>query len=80
MKKVYTAPKLEVEYYSLDMSIANNCGQVVNAGPGDETHVMCSDFEDIFSRRARSVEYNIDFYDNNSCDCYTTGTATYWTS
>lgn len=82
MKKVYTAPKIVIEYYSLDTSIASHCGIVVSNGPELGNHRQCSDYIDPFSTfSARSGPYNVQFYEDTNCDCYTTGgDYGYWTS
>lgn len=79
-KKLYEAPNLEIEKYELDMSIASNCEIVVSNGPAMGDHEECSDYDEPFSM-ARSAPYNVDFYEDTQCDCYTTGGYTgWWTS
>lgn len=82
MKKVYEAPTLEIELYQLDANIASNCGIVVHNGPEMGTHRQCSDYNDPFAAySARSAVYNVQFYEDTNCDCYTTGgDYGYWTS
>ena len=81
MKKVYEAPELEVELYTLDASIASNCDIVVNNGPQMGTHDACSNYSEPFSLYSRRTDININFYEDTNCDCYTTGdNGYYWTS
>lgn len=87
MKKVYHAPELEIEVYQLDASIASHCGLVVSNGPAMGNHTQCSDFKDPFDMNAakygaRAAKvYNVQFYEDTNCDCYTTGgDYGYWTS
>lgn len=84
MKKVYEAPKIEVESYELSSSIASNCSVVVSNGPAMGNHEQCSDYNDPFgmmsTRKARAV-YNVQFYEDTNCDCYySAGDQGYWTS
>ena len=72
MKKTYETPKAEVERYQLDASIASNCETVVHNGPQ-----MNDPFETYSA--ARSV-HNVQFYSEDTCDCYTTAGGGYWTS
>lgn len=85
MKKRYEAPLLEVERYELDANIASNCGIVVSNGPAIGDHEECGDYEDLFSTATYSLNreaiYNVQFYEDTNCDCYTTGSDYgYWTS
>lgn len=85
MKKVYEAPLLEVEAYELDASIASHCGIVVSNGPALGEHVQCDDYKDPFATSAGTYSlkkaYNVQFYEDTNCDCYTTGgDYGYWTS
>lgn len=88
MKKVYEAPKIEVEAYELSSSIANNCAIPVTNGPAIGSHQQCDDFKDPFAMgmmsmqkaRARAV-HNVQFYEDTNCDCYySAGDAGYWMS
>lgn len=82
MKKKYDTPLVEVEYYSLNTSIANNCANVVNNGPQWEEYQQCSDYKVPFSLYSvqEGVPNNVSFYEG-LCDCYTTGSdGQYWTS
>lgn len=74
MKKVYTAPKLEMEIYQLNGNIANNCGSGVTNGPETIDHPACEDFPPIFpqNRMLRSIGETVVF-DDKSCHCTTTG-------
>lgn len=82
MKKAYKKPRVEIEVYTLDTSIASNCGIVVSNGPALGDHAPCEGYEDPFGTfSARSGPYNVHFYEDTNCDCYTTTTeAGYWTS
>lgn len=88
MKRTYTAPRLELEVYKLNVSIASNCNIVVHNGPVIEGSTkyttQCSDYYDPFATQSllRSVRpKNVSFYDESVCDCYTTGgNGSYWTS
>ena len=78
MKKVYEAPEVEIELYELDKSIASHCGIVVHTGPALGKHEQCSDYKDPFGVAAASTYsnepvYNVQFYEDTNCDCYTTG-------
>lgn len=87
MKKVYEAPKLEIEKYELDTSIASHCGITVSNGPAMGNHSQCDDYKDPFGDppgeepMLMSEPYNVQFYEDTNCDCYTTGgDYGYWTS
>lgn len=85
MKKRYEAPLLEVERYELNANIASNCGIVVTNGPEIGNHKPCDDYEDVFGAATMSLDseavYNVQFYEDTNCDCYTTGSDYgYWTS
>ena len=76
MKKQYMKPSIELEVYELDASIAGNCQVVVKVGPEMGDHAMCEGYEDPFGRATfslRSRPYNVNFYADTGCDCYTTG-------
>lgn len=84
MKKIYRKPNIEVEIYSFSESIASNCTIVVNNGPAVGDRAQCSNYKDPYEGMAlfsmNSVT-NVSFYDDETCDCYTTGNnAGYWTS
>lgn len=84
MKKTYVAPNLEIERYELDASIASHCCIVVSNGPEMGNHTQCQDYQDPFgtySMRGTEPVYNVQFYEDTNCDCYTTGgDYGYWTS
>lgn len=83
MKKVYMAPALEIEIYELDANIANHCDVKVLNGPGAIGHEQCLDFPDPFLTDSYSIQgnKNVNFYDDQTCDCYTSGgNGQYWTS
>lgn len=84
MKKVYEAPKIEVESYELSSSIASNCSTVVSNGPAMGNHAQCSNYIDPFgmrsARKARAA-YNVQFYEDTNCSCYySAGDSGYWMS
>ncbi len=83
MKKTYKKPMVEIEVYTLDASIASNCSVVVSNGPALGNHPLCEDYVDTMppEELARSGPYNVHFYEDTNCDCYTTTTeAGCWTS
>ena len=83
MKKTYQRPAMDVETYSLDMSIASHCGIVVSNGPAMGEHRPCDDYQDPFGEVATFDlrPHNVQFYEDTNCDCYTTGGYYgYWTS
>lgn len=85
MKKIYKAPVVEIEKYELDVNIASHCGIVVSNGPALGSHDQCSDYKDPFGGMSISAlsdgPYNVQFYEDTNCDCYTTGgDYGYWTS
>ena len=87
MKKAYSKPLLEIEAYTLSASIASHCGMVVSNGPALGNHLACDDFKDPFATIKQpdagimSGHYNVQFYEDTNCDCYTTGGGYgYWTS
>ena len=86
MKKVYETPLVEIEKYELDANIASHCGIVVSNGPALGNHSQCSDYKDPFATQSAQTfslkrVYNVQFYEDNNCDCYTTGgDYGYWTS
>ena len=78
MKKVYDAPKLEIEIYQLDANIASNCTIVVSMGDhgGGEGQPFCEDYGGIVGIQrvddaASPYAYNVNFWET-TCDCYTT--------
>ena len=87
MKKAYSKPLLEIEAYTLSASIASHCGIVVSNGPAMGTHEQCKDYHDPFQtvippeNSILGGPYNVKFYEDTNCDCYTTGgDYGYWTS
>lgn len=75
MNKVYEKPWIEIEYYTLDASIAANCGNIVTLGPDTavDANDACHEFEGDFGvYSARSG--NTSFYAADAkiigCDCY----------
>lgn len=79
MKKVYHAPELEIEVYQMDASIASNCALVVEMGPDGpgvpSIQYVCDDYyektgEARITSRARSMPHNVQFWTDESCDCY----------
>ena len=87
MRKAYVAPLLEIEIYELNSNIASHCGIVVTNGPSVGGKDACGDFPDPFTSIEEPVAeinappYNVQFYDDTTCDCYTTGSDYgYWQS
>lgn len=71
MKKVYQAPLAEVEIYELNSSVASQCNEVINYA------VECA----WNTTKAADRPHNINFDEENNCDCYTTGGEQgFWTS
>lgn len=77
MKKTYEAPALEIEVYELSASIASNCALVVDMGPeGPGAIKVCEDYYDKTgeSRDASAASYslphNVQFWSEETCDCY----------
>jgi len=60
---------------------SSNCETVVHNGPQMNGYSQCSDYIDPFETysAARSV-HNVQFYSEDTCDCYTTAGGGYWTS
>lgn len=76
MKKVYVAPMLEIEKYELNSSIAANCTEVINLGPGGVLdYKQCSSYgdEDIWGDETvpQMLADTGSFYPE-SCSCYYT--------
>lgn len=80
MKKVYVAPSIEIEHYSLDTSIASNCITVVTNGPAVGDYQQCDDYVDPYALMTARGPYNVNFYEDSNCDCYTSGGGSHWTS
>lgn len=84
MKKAYTRPSIEFETYNLSDSIAANCHEIINLGPGGvDGYDTCSDYGpgDIWGvsiTTFRVVEQS--FYEG-VCSCYySAGGEGYFTS
>lgn len=85
MNKVYEKPWIEIEYYTLDASIAANCSSTVTLGPGDYKDNVCSEFDGAFDislySRAKSSATFYDGITGDECDCYySSGGEGYFTS
>ena len=91
MKKTYTKPLIEIEPYELSASIAANCSNPINLGPGvpgSEEYKQCSTYGD--SGFLQSIQPGISLQSNDkpfysdgaaNCDCYhTSGGMGYFTS
>lgn len=77
MKKIYEKPSVEIEMYELSSNIASNCSLVVEMGPeGPGAIKVCDDYyekageEKPNSRSLLSLPYNVQFWSEESCDCY----------
>lgn len=74
LKKKYVRPKLEVELFQLNQSVAS-CGTRVLFGPNDSTE-QCGDWGfvdpfDLLEREKRVAQGPVyPFYDYTSCECY----------
>ena len=85
MSKSYQAPILNFEKYNLANTPTSNCIEVVTNGPAVGGYVQCEDYKPLFPTLNQGLStmsnpHNIDFYDESTCDCYTTGAGRYWTS
>lgn len=86
MKKRYVKPMVEIEYYELSSNIASNCGIVVTMGPeGPGAEAVCEDYYEITGETPPASLYslkpsNIQFWTEESCDCYYTAGAGFFTS
>ena len=94
MKKVYAKPVIEIEAYTLSASIAYNCSNVVNIGPGvpgvtEGDYAQCSDFSDSGFMSIIDPGFSVQnsepkaFYSDGAtgCDCYyQSGGGGYFTS
>lgn len=93
MKKQYTKPLIEIETYQLNASIAANCSNVINVGPGipgstEYEYRQCSDFGgsgflSLIPDVGLNSTGNTPFYADGAkhCDCYyTSGGKGYFTS
>lgn len=78
MKKVYEKPLVEIEVYTLDCSIASNCALVVNMGPEATNAIkVCDDYYEKTGESrstngvsAYSLPHNVQFWSEETCDCY----------
>ena len=77
MKRVYQKPEVQIEYYQLSANIANNCMLVVNMGPAAPDAVkVCEDYYDKTGEEKPdgistfSLPYNVQFWSEETCDCY----------
>lgn len=70
MKKYYEAPDFCVERFELNETIALGCSTVVSLGPGDATHVVCSEYGEIPEFRAFSERMERSNFYEGGCDCY----------
>lgn len=73
MKKIYEAPDLEIESYELDANIASNCNLVVDMGPeGPGAIEVCEDYYEKTGEVAAmfSLPHNVQFWSEETCDCY----------
>lgn len=86
MKLRYEKPMLEIDIYELDTSIASNCRYVVDMGPevpggrnGCDSYYEISGETRTFALTPRG-NYNVDFWQELNCDCYTSASGQYFTS
>lgn len=74
MKKVYKKPMIEIERYELSSNIASNCALVVNMGPAAEDAVkVCDDYYEKTGETkpaSYSLPHNVQFWSEQTCDCY----------
>ena len=88
MKKRYIKPMLEIEYYELSSNIAINCWIVVNMGPeGPDAIEVCKEYYDKSGETApegitlySTRPSNVQFWSEQTCDCYYTAGAGFFTS
>ena len=84
MKKTYVAPNLEIELYELNASIASNCALVVQMGPqGPGAIEVCQDYYDKTGETMTttfSLPHNVQFWSEETCDCYYSAGAGCFTS
>ena len=94
MRKPYAKPMIEIEAYKLSASIAYNCKNIINVGPGipgapaGDEYAQCSDYGD--SGFLYSIKPGISLQSNNKpfyedgladCDCYySSGNSGFFTS
>lgn len=78
MKKVYKKPMVEIERYELSSNIASNCALVVNMGPeAPRAIAVCQDYYDKTGESrseaavsSYSLPHNVQFWSEDTCDCY----------
>lgn len=77
MKKTYERPTLEIEVYMLNASIASNCSLVVDMGPeGPGAQKVCKEYYDKTGETppariaSYSMPHNVQFWSEETCDCY----------
>lgn len=84
MNKVYEKPWIEIEYYTLDASIAANCKDVVAIGPDNigTGQKACDGWKNDYGEFSLYSITNSSFYNEGSiCDCYySSGGEGYFTS
>ena len=80
VKKIYAKPYVTIEEYELSSNIASNCTMVVNMGPEALNAIkVCQDYYDKTGEippengiAAYSLPYNVQFWSDETCDCYFT--------
>ena len=88
MKKEYSKPRIEIEAYELDASIAANCGAIISFGPPAPGKTTCDEFKGAFGGDDDWGTFSVKnshtpFYADGAanCDCYyTSGNSGYFTS
>lgn len=77
MKRIYEKPVAGIEMYELSSNIASNCNLVVNMGPEAMNAVkVCEDYYEKTGEtkpqgmRAYSLPHNVQFWSEETCDCY----------
>lgn len=85
MKTGYIKPKIEIEKYELNASIAANCGPIVSIGPDDGNGNTCKEFVGSWEEPLMTLSLGTSFYENGAgvipCDCYySSGGEGYFTS
>lgn len=85
MKKIYEAPRLEIEVYELNAAIAANCQTKISMGPAYGSYTACDEFDfGGFGVMAASYDtsfYKLEDHGGNVCTCYyASGGEGYFTS
>lgn len=87
MKKTYIKPFIEIEMYELSSNIASNCNMVVNMGPYAPGAIkVCKDYYDQTGEpypdgiTLYSLPHNVQFWNEETCDCYYSAGAGCFTS